>query len=102
MISRAMGLLVSVRSKTSSAKRLSLSQWMLAAESWFLLILAVVSLRLIPYARIKRFVEETGPQRVASHEPDFIRLFNLVSSSVDIAARNHLVTYTCLRRAMVI
>jgi Transglutaminase-like superfamily len=97
-----MDLLALIRSKALSAGRLTGSQWWLVAQSWFLLIIVDLSLRLVPYPRIRSFIE--GPSRtlneLSSEETN--RLFRIVSTSTDIAARNHVASYTCLRRALVI
>lgn len=96
-----MGLLLSIQSKALAASRLSPTDWLLVAQSWVLLVVGEVALRIFGFSRIQQVIESAKPRR-NTQVGDFNRLFRRISNMTDIAARNHILSFTCLRRSMVI
>jgi hypothetical protein len=95
------GWVALLRRKLRSARRLSASDWRVLARAWYLLLLADVGLRVLPFRRVQRGVPPAADVLVGPSE-EIAATLRRLRQLVDMAARNHLYPMTCLRRALVL
>ena len=88
----------SLRSKARTVKQLSIKDWVLLVEAWWVLPGFQLALRRVPYDRL---VNSTG--KVTSKKdvsPDPLGKARQLKRMVEMAARIHLCRLTCLSQAL--
>ncbi len=87
----------SVKDKASIARQLSLSEWLLLAEAWWVLFGFFLALHWVSLERLKRTFRLNSGKKV---EPSRVLVFaHRQEKLIYLASRLHLVSMTCLMRA---
>jgi hypothetical protein len=87
----------SIQNKVSVARQLSLSEWLLLAEAWWVLFGFFLALRLGSLESLKKTFRVFGEKKV---DPSGVLVFaRKLQKLVFLASRLHLLSITCLVRA---
>jgi hypothetical protein len=89
-----MDLLNSIRHKILLARGLSLSEWFLMIQAWWLLLGFYLALRRVNFTRLKQWLPR------ASQKKDPLILPARLKQLVDMSARLHVLTMTCLVKSL--
>jgi hypothetical protein len=89
-----MVLLNSIKRKIFLAGKISLTEWLLLAEAWLLLIIFYLALRWLSYDRLNKFVPKSSSE--FSNSSNLINFAERLKQLVEISARLHSLPMTCL------
>jgi hypothetical protein len=88
-----------VGTKLSTASTLSGRDWWTFAQAWVLLLIVQIGLRTLSFSRLRRFLGLEHAKPLES-ETDDSATADRIRRLVSMAARNHVVSMTCLPRAL--
>lgn len=90
-----------MKRKLKTARTFRLADWQTLIQAWLLLLACDVGLRLLPFKQMQRLATlgRKEPAPSGSAAPDTIRRLHYL---VEVAARNHLYTMSCLRQSLVL
>jgi hypothetical protein len=94
---------MSIVHKVRTALRLPRQDWHLIAQAWLLLPLSRLALRALPAGVRRRLLAGPPPIRESRlAAPQLWREAMRRKDAVDVASRNHLMTFRCVPRALVL
>jgi hypothetical protein len=70
----------------------------LLVQAWCLLLGLDIALRILPFRKVRLWIKPAAQKDLPAAQVE--RLIHRTSQYVDLAARNHLYTMTCLRRSL--
>ena len=86
----------SLKAKLQIARELSLTDWLKLGEAWFTLLWFYVAIRLTSFERLNQVIRS---KRTSSH-PERLVFARYLQRMVHLASRLHLLSMTCLPRAL--
>jgi hypothetical protein len=86
--------------KFQTALKLSLQDWWVLTQAWFVLLLFDLGLRLMGFPKLQTWTKETRARTSSRSPAEKAPTIQHTRKLLDIASRNHLYTMTCLRRSL--
>ncbi len=95
-----MALLKSLKNKVLLARQLSLSEWLILVEAWWLLFGFHLALRWLSYDRLNKLLPSIGSEFLASSS--HLAYAERLKQLIELSSRLHLLHTTCLVKSFVL